>query len=257
MARLNGRPVALEELQQLALTNYGHFTTFRVEDGHVRGLGRHIDRLIRDCAVLFGVDPGADRLREFIHDAAPMTGIATVRVTVFDPDLELSRPELARDPHILVTQRAADASASPAFTAQTTTYVRDAPQVKSVGLFGSLHRRRRARLDGFDDALFVDDARHVSEGGTWNVGLFDGTDVIWPDAACLAGVTMGLLRQAHEHRTAPVSVADLPTIEAAFATNAAIGVREISRIDGIAFRPRHPIIESLRAAYAGIPAEPV
>ncbi|RZU51780.1 branched-subunit amino acid aminotransferase/4-amino-4-deoxychorismate lyase [Krasilnikovia cinnamomea] len=257
MSQLNGRPVTPEELQKLALANYGHFTSFRVEDGRVRGLGLHLDRLVRDCDALFGADPGVDRLREFIARGVPGSGIATVRVTVFDPALDLGRPELARDPHILVTRRAADAAAPTAFTAQTTTYVRDAPEIKSVGLFGSLHRRRAARLNGFDDALFVDGTRHVAEGATWNIGLFDGADVIWPDATCLSGVTMRLLRPAHRHRTTPVSVSDLPSMAAAFATNAAIGVREIARIDGVSFGAGHPIIASLRAAYASIPAEPV
>ncbi|WP_412743320.1 aminotransferase class IV family protein [Krasilnikovia sp. MM14-A1004] len=257
MAQLNGRPVTVEELAKLALTNYGHFTSFRIEDGCVRGLGLHLDRLIRDCRELFGADLDAGRLRHHIRNAAPATGTATVRVTVFDPAIDPGSPDLARDPHTLVTARAAAGSAPTAFTARTTTYVRDAPEVKSVGLFGSLHHRRAARLNGFDDALFADPTGHVSEGATWNIGLYDGSDVIWPDAACLSGVTMRLLRQAHRHRTMRVRVSDLAGMEAAFATNAAIGVREISRIDGVAFHPAHPIIEALRTAYAAVPPETI
>lgn len=37
MAELNGVPVHADELQTLALTNFGHFTTMRVEAGRVRG----------------------------------------------------------------------------------------------------------------------------------------------------------------------------------------------------------------------------
>ena len=35
-------------IESLALTNYGHFTTMRVEDGRVRGLGMHLDRLVSE-----------------------------------------------------------------------------------------------------------------------------------------------------------------------------------------------------------------
>lgn len=55
MAELDGRPVSADELQTPALTNYGHFTSFRIEDGRVRGLQLHLDRLDQDCQTLSGV----------------------------------------------------------------------------------------------------------------------------------------------------------------------------------------------------------
>jgi branched-subunit amino acid aminotransferase/4-amino-4-deoxychorismate lyase len=63
MAELNGRPVERAQLQALALTNYGHFTTMRVEDGGVRGLSLHLDRLRTDCRALFDAEIDADRVR--------------------------------------------------------------------------------------------------------------------------------------------------------------------------------------------------
>ena len=44
MAELNGKPATLDDLQSLALTNYGHFTSMRLENGTVRGLSLHLDR---------------------------------------------------------------------------------------------------------------------------------------------------------------------------------------------------------------------
>ena len=49
MAELNGAPITPEELQTLALINYGHFTSMRIEGGRVRGLSHHLERLARDC----------------------------------------------------------------------------------------------------------------------------------------------------------------------------------------------------------------
>ncbi|MFI1013898.1 aminotransferase class IV family protein [Streptomyces sp. NPDC020965] len=257
MAELNGLPVAAEQLQALALTNYGHFTTLRVDDGRVRGFSLHLERLERDCRTLFGVDLDPARVRALVRRMVPDRGAAVIRVTVFDPAIDIGRPERAVDPQVLVVRRAAGTLSPPPLSVSSTRYVRDVPQVKGVGLFGALHQRRAARLGGFDDALFVTPDGLVSEGGTWNIGFHDGERVVWPEADCLPGITMRLLQGARDHRVAPVPLADVPSMRAAFATNAAVGVRAISRIDGTELPGDHPVLDSLRQAYAEVAAEPV
>jgi branched-subunit amino acid aminotransferase/4-amino-4-deoxychorismate lyase len=143
----------------------------------------------------------------------------------------------------------------PPLSVQSTVYRRDLPEVKSVGLFGSLHRRRAAQLNGYDDALFVDAQGVISEGATWNIGFFDGDQVIWPEAEALPGVTMLLLQSAHEHRVGRVTLTDLDAMQAAFAANAAIGVRAISRIDGTQLASDHQILDVLRKEYTAVPGE--
>lgn len=252
MAELNGVPVEPAQLQNLALTNYGHFTSMRVEDGRVRGLSLHMERLQRDSRKLFGADLDPQRVRELARRAAPATGSTTIRVTVFDPGLDLGHPSEASDPHVLVTSRPAGALPLPPIKVQSTTYVRDLPSVKSVGLFASLHHRRQAQLHGFDDALFVDQEQVISEGATWNIGFFDGSRVIWPNADCLVGVTMKLLKDTHDHDTRTVTLADLPDMQAAFATNAAVGVRWITAIDGISLPGTPAVIDALRKKYTEV-----
>ncbi|PWI42558.1 aminotransferase class IV [Streptomyces sp. ICBB 8177] len=256
-AELDGRPVSLDELQALALTTYGCFTTLRVEDGRVRGLGLHLERLRRDSLALFGAGVDASSVRELVRRAMPERGAATVRVTVFDPATDLGAPDRANEPRILITRRAAAALPSPPMSARTVAYERDLPEVKGVGLFGVLRHRRAARLEGYDDALFVDASGAVSEGGTWNIGFFDGHDVIWPDARVLPGVTMLLLQRAHPHLIARVTPEDLRGMRAAFATNAAVGVRALNRVDDVELDAGHPVLDALRAAYTGIAAEAV
>jgi len=253
-AELDGRPVTAGELQALAMTGYGHFTTLRVEAGRVRGLALHLDRLVRDCRATFGVPLDPDRVRELLRRAAPPGGVCTIRVTVFDPATDLAHPAEAKDPHVLVTRRAAGDQLLPAMTVRSAVHRRDSPEIKSAGLFGSLRQRRAAQLQGYDDALFTDQDGYISEGTTWNIGFFDGDHVVWPDTPCLPGVTMRLLRQP-SHRVAPVSLADLGRMRAAFATNAAIGVRPIAGIDGTGFPGRSPYLDELRTAYLNIEPE--
>ncbi|MEW2353141.1 aminotransferase class IV [Spirillospora sp. NPDC029432] len=139
---------------------------------------------------------------------------------------------------------------------QAAHYVRDLPEVKHVGLFGALWHRRNAQLEGFDDCVFVDAEAYLSEGATWNIGFYDGQQVIWPNAEVLPGVTMRLLQQVHDASAlGPVNIADLPRMEAAFATNTAIGVRAITAINEVEFPGEHPVLRTLRKEYEEIPTE--
>ncbi|GAA1573761.1 aminotransferase class IV family protein [Actinomadura kijaniata] len=254
MAELDGEPVGVEQLAALALVNYGHFTTMRVEGGGVRGLALHLDRLTRDCRALFGVEPDVERVRRLARRAAAGAAApVVVRVTLFDPGLDIGRPVSNGEPRVLVTARAAGERPVPGMRVGTVRYARDLPAVKHVGLFGAVRRRRDAQAEGFDDALFVDAGASVTEGTTWNVGFFDGRRVVWPDAEVLPGVTMRLLRGS----VRPVGVADLAGMEAAFATNAAVGVRAITAVDGRAFPADHPVLDALRREYAAVPLDPL
>src|SRR5262245_43009781 len=126
MAELNGAPAAPEQVQALALVNYGHFTSMRVDDRRIRGLSHHLDRLARDCRELFDADLDRDRVREYISRAvAARAGSFVARVTVFDPDLQLGRLSATAHPRILVTTRPAGPWPPTPLRVQTTTYRRD------------------------------------------------------------------------------------------------------------------------------------
>ncbi|NEE38650.1 aminotransferase, partial [Streptomyces sp. SID7982] len=94
MATLDGKPVSTDDLLSLALTNVGHFTTFRVEsDSTVRGLSRHLDRLVRDCSAVFGVALDTELVRDCVRqELAGCELPRVVRVTIHDPGTDLGRP---------------------------------------------------------------------------------------------------------------------------------------------------------------------
>ncbi|WP_440103171.1 aminotransferase class IV family protein [Streptosporangium sp. H16] len=257
MAELNGTPVTSEALQSLALLNYGNFTSMRVQDQRTKGLSHHLDRLANDCRVLFDVSLDRERVREFVrHAVRGERGAFVVRVTVFDPALDLGHPVSSAEPGVLVTTRPAMPLPPSPIRVRTVGHRRDLPGVKHVGLLGSLWHRRQVQLRGYDDALFVDDASFISEGATWNIGFFDGERVVWPDAETLPGITMRLLDQVHDDTTtAPVNIRDVPAMRAAFATNTTIGVRAISAVDGMNLADDHPVFETLRKEYEEIPPE--
>ncbi|MFD7862277.1 aminotransferase class IV family protein [Streptomyces sp. NPDC059783] len=258
MVTLDGKPASVDDLLPLALTNVGHFTSMRVDaDSSIRGLALHMERLARDCKIVWRATLNTDRVREYVRQALEgQTLPCVVRVTIYDPKVEMGHPADANEPHVLVSVRGAGALPPAPLRAQSLVYERDLPQVKHIGLFGALHARGTAQQAAFDDALFVGRDGFVSEGGTWNVAFIDqeGT-VVWPDAPVLPGVTMALLQQHAEHRIATVTLEQAKGMAAAFATNTSIGVRPLAAIDGTEFPVEHPVLTQLQEAYLSIPGE--
>ncbi|MFC8527193.1 aminotransferase class IV family protein [Nocardia sp. NPDC057227] len=255
---LNGDPITQYQLAALGLVGYGHFTSMRVEHGAVRGLSQHLDRLTRDCRTVFGTDLDTGHLRALIRRVLPENGAPViVRVTLFDPDLPLGRPGDTAAPQPLISWRAAPELPSRPLSLRSAVYSRDLPHTKHIGLFGALHQRRLAQQDGADDVLFTNPDGTITKIATSNIGVITGGRLIWPQAEVLAGITMRLLSQTlgDDVITKPITLAELPAIDAAVATNAAVGVRAISRIDDVELPDHHPLIDQLRTEYEAIPAQ--
>ena len=256
---LDGKPASLEQARALALTNYGHFTSMLVENDRVRGLSLHMERLIRDCAYLFAADLDAEHVRRCVRRALAGTDQPTViRVTIYDPALDLGTVGRDAKPHVLVTARPAPPGAAPKpLRLQAVAYQRDAPAVKHVGLFGALHNRRQAQRQGFDDALFLNPDGTISEIATSNVGCIRDRELIWPRSEWLSGVTMRLVHQALDEpvTSKAVTLADLAGMDAVFATNAVAGIRSVASVDDMSWATDHEVVSELRALYEDIPGE--
>lgn len=255
---LDGAPATLDQIRTLALTNYGHFTSMLVEDDRVRGLSLHMQRLSRDCDHLFGTELDLEQVRDHVRHALAGTAQPTViRVTIYDPALDLGTIGVEAVPHILITARPAAGVSQGPLRLQALSYSRDIPAIKHVGLFGALQRRREAQRAGFDDALFLNTDGTISEIATSNIGFVRDGQVIWPRSEVLAGVTMRLLHQALDEpvKTEAVTLADLPRMQAAFATNAVTGVRPVLSVDNNEWRNDHEMLKELREHYADIPTE--
>jgi branched-subunit amino acid aminotransferase/4-amino-4-deoxychorismate lyase len=131
------------------------------------------------------------------------------------------------------------------------------PDVKHVGLFSCLQRRRIAQRNGFDDVLFIDAEATIAEAATSNVGFVDGDRIVWPQADCLSGVTMRLIYQAQDEHatTVPITLEQLADVDAVFATNAAAGIRSVTAIEHLHWPAEHPVVSLLRKQYVNLPAE--
>lgn len=242
---LNGQPAASDPhgLRALAQANYGHFTSLQVRGGRAPGLGLHLARLRRGNAELFDAPLDEARVRAWMAQAAAaMGGDCSLRVTVFARDFDHRQPLRALQPDVLVAATAPVAAVGRPIRVRSTAFVRPFPHLKHVATFPLFQHRRLALQAGFDDALFVEGAgleAHVVEGTVWNIGLWDGHGITWPEGPALRGTAEQLLQQGLDRldcpqQVRPVALADVSAFFAAFAINAN-GVQRITAIDAVEY----------------------
>ncbi|MEP7042137.1 MAG: aminotransferase class IV family protein [Dokdonella sp.] len=262
-AEINGSIATIDAVRTPALVNYGHFTSMQVQDGCVRGLDLHLQRLQRSTQELFGeaLDIAQTRawMRQIIDgDIRPMS----LRVNVFSRSLNRDRPLEPARPDVLVTTSAARSLPRTPLRVGSVHYQREQPHLKHVGTFGLFQQKRLAQARGFDDALFVDACGAVAEGSIWNIGFLDDSGIVWPDAPALPGISMLLLQQGLRDSnvasvTRYVDIDEIDRFRGAFFTNSSCAVMPIACIDAIEFAIDADALALLEGCYALNPWQPL
>jgi branched-subunit amino acid aminotransferase/4-amino-4-deoxychorismate lyase len=251
---LNGARPGIDALALVAVSNEGHFTSMIVDDGRVRGLDRHLERLRSATRELFDTDLDESRVRKWMRDViAARHGRWRLRIAVVSR-APLRERDTTADFDVMMTIAEARVADSLPMRLATFRYERPLPRVKHVGTFGQLHYRRLAQRAGYDDALFVDGGDALSEASIWNIGFVDGERIVWPDAPALEGVSMQLLREAMRRSgiddvVRRVDRDALRDFRAAFVTNASCPVRAVCGIDDITFGVDDGLMERLRTLH--------
>jgi branched-subunit amino acid aminotransferase/4-amino-4-deoxychorismate lyase len=244
---INGHAATTSELGVLALLNYGHFTAMQVRGGRTRGLELHLARLDAAHRELYGAGLSGDLVRDHIRHALGDVPDASVRVVVFGDE----------SPSVMVVVRPPVAEPDAAQSLRTVPYQRPVAHVKHLGGFGQTYHRRLAEREGFDEALLTGPDGVISEGAITNLGCFDGTSVVWPDAPALDGITMLLLEatlpgQGIPSRRGPVRVADLASFRTVFVTNSR-GLAAVDRVDDLRLPVDQAFMKTAAQAYESVP----
>jgi branched-subunit amino acid aminotransferase/4-amino-4-deoxychorismate lyase len=260
--RVDGEPASLADLTHQALFNYGAYTSFRVEDGGVRGLDLHLARLDASAVELFGEAVGEARLRALMRDAVGAREACWLRVSLFAPEIWMREPTWRGPPKVMIGAFDPPPPLADGVRLQLQTYAREAAHLKHAATFGLMRARRTAREAGFDDALFADEHGRVSEGSLWNIGFTAGDEVVWPLAPMLAGVAQALLEQGMEgvglsQRAEAVHVSDLAKFDGAFLCNSATPACAVAAIGDRTLATSPELIGRLRAAWASNPVQPI
>lgn len=259
---IDGQPATTADLAHQALINYGAYTSFRVEQGGVRGLDLHLARLETEAIELFGEPIGGEGLRDLMRRAVAGREACWMRVSLFSPEISPRAPDWLGAPRVMIAVSPPPPPFADGWRIQLQTYARETPHLKHVATFGLIRARRLARQAGFDDALFADHATRISEGSLWNIGFISADEVIWPQAPMLAGVAQALLQRGLggvglTGRTEPVHVSDLAKFDGAFLCNSATPACAVAAIGERAFATSPELIDRLRAAWASNPVQPI
>ncbi|MGW0787243.1 aminotransferase class IV [Streptomyces sp. NPDC002911] len=252
----DGRPATAEDLRIPAFAGYGHFTAMQVRDRTVRGLALHLDRLDSANRELFGLPLDGARVRELIGHALDGAGArdASVRVHGFLP------PDSAATVPMVTVREPARADGAPR-SLMSVPFARSVPHIKRPGDFGQTYYGQQARRAGFDEALLTSPGGMVTEGAFTNIGFWDGTSVVWPDAPALTGITMALLETGLARTDRPsvrrgVTLDGLGAYRAAFVTNSQ-GIASVRRIDDTPFAVDGDLMKLLGQVYEDVPREAV
>ncbi|MEZ0470429.1 aminotransferase class IV family protein [Luteimonas salinilitoris] len=262
-AWIDGRPAPAEALRALALSNYGHFSTMQVRGGAVQGFDLHLRRLRDATRELFGCELEPERVRTGCRHALQAADAAdcTLRTTVFAPGYDIASGAAPAELCVLIAILPPSRPPDAALRVKSFRYRRAAPHIKHVGTFPLFHHRRLAAHGGYDDALFVDGDGRVLEGSVWNIGFHDGSNVVWPDAPALRGVTERLLQAGLADAgvpqvVRPVALRELDGFVAAFAANSR-GVQAIAGIDAERYAVEPAFMRMLADALSGRPWQPI
>ena len=109
VVEVNGAPVTLTDLELLAFSNYGHYTSMQVRQHAVRGLDLHLSRLDENARILFGQAPDPGRVRDCLRHAVGTGRACSVQVTLFSGALRCLAHGSAVEPDIMVSVSAPDA----------------------------------------------------------------------------------------------------------------------------------------------------
>ncbi len=249
-AEIDGRPVSTDQLWQLALHGFGHFTAMQVRDGRVRGLDLHLARLAAANRELFDVDLDPDLVRAHIRHALGDIAAASVRVMIESAGADA--------PIVFVTVRGPHTAPSTPHQLLAVPYLRELPHLKQVGGgFGQTYHRHAAARKGYSEILLTGPDGVVAEGGISNIGCFDGSALVWPDAPALSGITMRLLERHLPAAGIPcrrqtLRVADLPTFESVLVTNSR-GLAPADRVDDLSVPVDEAFVRRVSDVYESVP----
>ncbi len=251
---IDGVPATADDLAHPALVSHGAYTSFRVENGAVRGLALHLARLEAASDELFGEAVPQDRLRDFMRAAFGGREDAWLRVSLFAPEISHRQVSWTGRPRVMIGVFDPPAPLGPR-RVMPLTYLREAPHLKHVATMGLIRARRAAVQAGFDDALFTDADGRILEGTLWNVGFVRGDEVVWPEGPKLQGVAQTLIQRnlgaaGMSSRRAVVRLADLPTFDHAFLCNSATPAAALTAVGVHTFDPAPDVVARMAAAWS-------
>lgn len=258
---IDGQPTAASALNPLAFAGFAHFTAMQVRNSSIKGLDLHLNRLRHASLQLFKRVPDEALLRAYIRTAIEEgASDQSLTVTVFSPHGEFTAHSMDAEPAVFVRTAAPSNGPQGPLRLSVIEHERPLAAIKHVGEIGKTYYLHQAIREGFDDAAFVDQRGHLSEGTIWNLAFWDGEAVIWPEAERLEGTMMGMVqrqlaRLGVPQRVEPITLERVKALCGAAVLNSWTPGIAVTAIGCHALDEARPFIELLHKAYGAEPAE--
>ncbi len=261
LSYINGHSASASQLSPLAFAGFAHFTAMQVRNAKVKGLDLHLNRLRNASLEFFGRAPSDELLRSYIRTAIQEGARdQSVTVTVFSPHGEFTADSMDVEPGVLVRTAAPSDGPKGPLRLSAIAHQRPLAAIKHVGEVGKTYYLHQAIRQGFDDAAFLDDRGHLSEGTIWNLVFWDGDTVIWPKADMLKGTMMGMVQRQLARLEVPqrhefITLERLNELSGAAVMNSWTPGIPVTAIASHAIDEARPFIELLHKAYEAEPAD--
>lgn len=121
--------------------------------------------------------------------------------------------------------------------------------VKSINYLDNLLEYENANLEGYNEAIFLNENNRLAEGCTTNIFIVKDNNIYTPSEKC--GLLSGIIRRyvidnfnVYEKE---ISKEELLNADEVFLTNSLVGIIKVSEIEGYKFKSR--ITENIRKTY--------
>lgn len=222
----------------------GLFETLRVQNGRVRHLDLHMQRLQHGGTVLGLAVPDAVTVAQaaqaLLHATDVQNGSARLTVTRGVAPRGLLPPEQG-EPTVFMTVTAGEAKVSSVSLMTSQTIRRDEQSplncLKSLNYLPNILARQEAMRAGCDEALLLNVRGRVAETPISTVVIQEGDEFFTPSVGegALPGIARAVLLRAGVLREEPISLARLKAADGVYLINS-LSVRQVKAFDGASVR---------------------
>lgn len=243
----------LAQHYQVASLQRGHsvFTSFISYNGRMLFLDAHLGRLLSGAEFLFpnyNWIINREKLKEYVESeffklSSELQNNRYFRLSIFDDSVHLQHRDLINSEAPLKLTSAFKIKTPgllPAF-------------VKSANYLESDLELKRAKLNNFDDVVYFDHLKNVTEASTSNLFIVSSDGRIItpaPSSMILDGVTRKKLFQKLKKSGFPIdesiiSKTDLLNAREIWLTNSIKGIRFVDQFDGLCFEKKNSLFEKI------------
>ena len=230
---MNGKMVPVKDAKisvfDAAFTSgHGFYETLLAENGEVKDLDEHVERLFGSADLLDLKMPHTkDDIKKWVQKVAPQKGLFRIRITVsFGSD----------DPQVVIFAGPTKSFNKESFKVITYKIERILPEAKTTSLLPQYLARREMTRKKADEVLLVNHRGEITEGSVTNVFFVKNGELITPKKGILKGTMRQNVIDAAKnlgikvHKKA-VKKSEIKNLQECFVTNSLMFVVPVLNID--------------------------